>query len=130
MVDVVELRRSRGPETLVVALFAQAPRGVIVTGQRLAFGAGLRVPLVQDRVDVEIVRVLECSGFFEAPMSPLFHGPTPSGAEYRPVSVAAGRPDPARRPVRGSIVYAAACGPIAEMQAVLTTAGTVVARAC
>ena len=33
--------------------------------------------------------MLECSGFFEAPMSPLFHGPTPSGAGYRRCSVTA-----------------------------------------
>jgi len=55
---------------------------MVVPRERATFRARFGVTLVEDRVDVEIVRVLECSGFFEAPMSPLLHGPTPSGAGY------------------------------------------------
>jgi hypothetical protein len=82
-------RRLRRPRAFVFVLFSQAPRRVIVTRKRATFGAWFRVTLVEDRVDVEIVRMLECSGFFEAPMSPLLHGPTPSGAGYRRSSVTA-----------------------------------------
>ena len=74
----------RRPEPVVFVLFAQAPRRVVVARHRAAFGARLGVALVEDRVDVEIVRVLECSGFFEAPMSPLLHGPTPSRCRVSP----------------------------------------------
>ena len=41
-------------------------------------GTGLGVLRIEDRVEV-VVGALECSGFFEAPMSPLFHGLTPVG---------------------------------------------------
>jgi len=50
---------------------------MIVARHRATFGAWLGIALVEDRVDVEVIRVFECSGFFEAPMSPLLHGPTP-----------------------------------------------------
>ena len=41
-------------------------------------GVGLErlVDVLEDRVDV-VCGALECSGFFEAPMSPLLHGQTP-----------------------------------------------------
>jgi alpha-glucosidase len=64
---------------------------VISPGLGTAFGARLGITTVEDGVEIEVVGVLECSGLFEAPMSPLFHGPTPSGDDDRPNSVARGK---------------------------------------
>ena len=77
-----------GGEQVLVALLMHAPRRVVVAGLCRAFGAGLRVTTIEDRIEVEVVRVLECSGLFEAPMPPLLHGPTPSGDGVRRCSVA------------------------------------------
>ena len=41
-------------------------------------GARFGIASIEDRVKI-VVGALECSGFFEAPMSPLFHGLTPVG---------------------------------------------------
>jgi alpha-glucosidase len=50
---------------------------VVVAGLGVALRAGFRVSGVEDRVDVTFIASLECSGFFEAPMTPLLHGQTP-----------------------------------------------------
>jgi len=55
-----------------------------MTGAGTAFRAWLGVALVKDRVNVHVIRVLECAGFFEAPMPPLFHGPTPKWCRLSP----------------------------------------------
>ena len=39
---------------------------------------GLGILGIKDRIEI-VVGALECSGFFEAPMSPLFHGLAPVG---------------------------------------------------
>lgn len=40
------------------------------------FGTRLGILRIEDGVEI-VVGALECSGFFEAPMSPLFHGLAP-----------------------------------------------------
>lgn len=61
-------------------------------GSCTAFRARLRIPLVEDRIEVVVV-TLECSGFFEAPMSPFFHGQTPVGTDSRRDSIDTDRGD-------------------------------------
>jgi len=53
-----------------------APRRVVVPGIGPALGTRLGIARIEDGVEIVVV-ALECSGFFEAPMSPLLHGSTP-----------------------------------------------------
>ena len=55
-----------------------------MTGEGTAFRARLGVALVENRVDVHVVCVLECAGFLEAPVPPFFHGPTPKWCRLSP----------------------------------------------
>jgi hypothetical protein len=66
--------------TFVVGLFflpGQAPSGVVRPRDGTAFDAGLGVLWPKERVEV-IICSLERSGFFEAPMTTLFHGSAPT----------------------------------------------------
>src|SRR6185295_15302362 len=69
---------SGGPGLVLIRLFVQAPRRVVVTGLSTALGAGLLVTLLEYCVDiVDVCAALQRSGFLEAPVSPLLHGPNP-----------------------------------------------------
>jgi len=57
---------------------------MVVTWNSVALGARFRVPSFKSLFKV-VVGALECSGFFEAPMSPLLHGSTPVGEVARKV---------------------------------------------
>jgi hypothetical protein len=58
---------------------------VVVAGLGIALGTWLGISRIEERVDVAFIASLECSGFFEAPMTPLLHGQTP---DPRPTSLA------------------------------------------
>jgi hypothetical protein len=65
--------------TFVVGIFlsGKAPPGVVRPGDGAALDAGLGVLWPEERVEV-IICSLERSGFFEAPMTTLFHGSAPT----------------------------------------------------
>jgi hypothetical protein len=58
---------------------------MVVTRLGAALGAGLSISSIEDGVEVVVVVALECSGFFEAPMTPLLQEETPD-----PVSIEVG----------------------------------------
>jgi hypothetical protein len=49
---------------------------MVVAGIGPALRTRFRIAGVEELVQI-VVGALECSGFFEAPMSPLLHGPAP-----------------------------------------------------
>ena len=67
-----------GPGGLIRLFVIHAPCGVVVAGIGSTLRTGLGILRIEDGIKI-VVGALECSGFFEAPMSPLFHGLAPVG---------------------------------------------------
>ena len=70
---------SLSPEFSVVVFavfFGQAPRGVVMARFGSALGAWLFVFQIEQAIEIQFCS-LQCSRFFEATVSTLFHGPAP-----------------------------------------------------
>ena len=67
-----------GPGAFVLFFVVHAPSGVVVAGIGATLRTGLSILRIEDGIEI-VIGALECSGFFEAPMSPLFHGLAPVG---------------------------------------------------
>jgi hypothetical protein len=70
---------SLSPELSVVVFavfFGQAPRSVVMTRICATLRAGLFVFQIEQAIEIQFSS-LQCSRFFEATVSTLFHGPAP-----------------------------------------------------